>query len=174
MYIKETTQKHSKTIQKHSKTTQNTANTSTHITKSTHFEFLRASFYSASSTRPGQANFFWGPLPELSTNIKEILPRAPVNFEEQKKFLETSITIINYLIIINIISNNIIILLIYFIINNINHHHLLLPPWIRSFVLFQHRRIAIVSWGFHDILFLEVCSWGLRRQTPEICLYINP
>ena len=26
-------------------------------------------------------------------------------------------------------------------------HHYHLPPWIRSFDLFQHRRIAIVSWG---------------------------
>jgi hypothetical protein len=36
------------------------------------------------------------------------------------------------------------------------HHHL--PPWIRSFDLFQHQRVAIVSWGFHDLFFLEVCS----------------
>jgi len=36
------------------------------------------------------------------------------------------------------------------------HHHL--PPWISSFDLFWHRRIAIVSWGVHDILFPEVCS----------------
>ena len=36
------------------------------------------------------------------------------------------------------------------------HHHL--PPWIRSFDLFRHRRIAIVSWGVHDLFFLEVCS----------------
>ena len=39
-----------------------------------------------------------------------------------------------------------------------HHHHL--PSWIRSFDLFRHRRIAIVSWGVHDLLFLEVCSWG--------------
>jgi hypothetical protein len=38
------------------------------------------------------------------------------------------------------------------------HHHL--PPWIRSFDLFRHRRVAIVSWGVHDLLSLEVCSWG--------------
>ena len=37
-----------------------------------------------------------------------------------------------------------------------HHHHL--PPWIRSFDLFRHRRIAIVSWGIHDLFFLEVCS----------------
>ena len=35
-------------------------------------------------------------------------------------------------------------------------HHL--PPWIRSFDLFRHRRIAIVSWGVHGLFFLEVCS----------------
>ena len=29
-----------------------------------------------------------------------------------------------------------------------DHHHLHhLPPWIRSFDLFRHRRIDIVSWG---------------------------
>ena len=39
-----------------------------------------------------------------------------------------------------------------------HHHHL--PPWIRSFDLFRPRRIAIVSWGVHDLFFLEVCSWG--------------
>ena len=39
-----------------------------------------------------------------------------------------------------------------------DHHHL--PPWIRSFDLFRHRRIAIVSWGVHGLFFLEVCSWG--------------
>jgi len=38
------------------------------------------------------------------------------------------------------------------------HHHL--PPWIRSFDLFRHRRIAIVSCGVHDLFFREVCSWG--------------
>jgi len=37
-----------------------------------------------------------------------------------------------------------------------DHHHL--PPWISSFDLFRHRRIAIVSWGVHDLFFLEVCS----------------
>jgi len=37
-----------------------------------------------------------------------------------------------------------------------NHRHL--PPWIRSFELFWHRRIAIVSWGVHGLFFLEVCS----------------
>ena len=34
------------------------------------------------------------------------------------------------------------------------------PPCIRSFELFRHRRIAIVSWGVHGLFFLEVCSWG--------------
>jgi len=41
-----------------------------------------------------------------------------------------------------------------------HHHHHHLPPWIRSFDLFRHRRIAIVSWGVHDLFLLEVCSWG--------------
>jgi len=40
-----------------------------------------------------------------------------------------------------------------------HHHHYQLPPWFRSFHLFRHRRIAIVSWGVHDLFFLEVCSW---------------
>jgi hypothetical protein len=29
--------------------------------------------------------------------------------------------------------------------NQLHHHHL--PPWIRSFDLFRHRRVAIFSWG---------------------------
>jgi len=36
-------------------------------------------------------------------------------------------------------------------------YHLLLlppPPWIRSLELFRHRRVAIVSRGVHDLLFL--------------------
>ena len=37
-------------------------------------------------------------------------------------------------------------------------HHQHRPPWIRSFDLFWHRRIAIVSCGVHDLFFLEVCS----------------
>ena len=40
----------------------------------------------------------------------------------------------------------------------LHQHHL--PPWIRSFDLLRHRRVAIVSWGVHDLSFLEVCSWG--------------
>jgi len=43
---------------------------------------------------------------------------------------------------------------------SLDHHHHHLPPWIRSFDLFRHRRIAIVSWGVHGLFFLEVCSWG--------------
>ena len=39
-------------------------------------------------------------------------------------------------------------------------HHRQLPPWIRSFDLLRPRRIDIVSWGVHDLFFLEVCSWG--------------
>ena len=39
-----------------------------------------------------------------------------------------------------------------------HHHHHHLPPWIRSFDLYRLRRIAIVSWGVHDLFFLEVCS----------------
>jgi hypothetical protein len=47
-----------------------------------------------------------------------------------------------------------------------HHHHLLLllllhPPWIRSFELLRHRRVAILSWGLHDLLFLEVCIRGV-------------
>jgi len=38
------------------------------------------------------------------------------------------------------------------------HHHL--PPWIRSFDLFRHLRVAILSWGVHGLIFLGVCSWG--------------
>jgi len=41
-----------------------------------------------------------------------------------------------------------------------HHHYHHFPPWIRSFDLFRHRRITIVSWGVHDLVFLEVCSWG--------------
>jgi len=41
-----------------------------------------------------------------------------------------------------------------------HYHHHRLPPWIRSLDLFQHRRFTIVSWGVHDLFFLEVCSWG--------------
>ena len=40
---------------------------------------------------------------------------------------------------------------------NIYHH---LPPWIKSFDLFRHRRLAIISWVVHDFFFLEVCIWG--------------
>ena len=40
-----------------------------------------------------------------------------------------------------------------------HHHHLLLLllPWIRSFDLFRHRRVAIFSWVVHDPFFPEVC-----------------
>jgi hypothetical protein len=45
-----------------------------------------------------------------------------------------------------------------------HHHHyhflLFLLPWIRSFDLFRHRRVAIFSWGVHDLFSLEVCRWG--------------
>ena len=41
-----------------------------------------------------------------------------------------------------------------------HHHHHHLPPWIRSFDLFRHRRVAIVSWGAHYLFFLKVGSWG--------------
>jgi hypothetical protein len=30
--------------------------------------------------------------------------------------------------------------------------------WIRSFDLFRHRHVATVSWGVHDLFFLEVRS----------------
>jgi len=52
---------------------------------------------------PGLANIFWGTVPKLSINFEEILSHAPWNFEEQGKFLESVITIINYSIIIVII-----------------------------------------------------------------------
>ena len=65
----------------------------------------------------------------------------------------------------------------------INHHHHHLPPWIRSFDLFRHRRIAIVSWGVQDLFFLEVCSrdayFGslvlsiLSRWLIQFCLYLS-
>ena len=61
------------------------------------------------------------------------------------------------------------------------HHHL--PPWIRSFDLFRHRRVAIVSWGVHDLFFLWVCSSGrvslslalsiLSRWLIHFCLYLD-
>jgi len=53
---------------------------------------------------PGLANFFRGPVPKLSINFEEVLSRAPWNFEEQNKFLESVITIINYSIIVIIIA----------------------------------------------------------------------
>jgi hypothetical protein len=40
------------------------------------------------------------------------------------------------------------------------HHHHHLPPWIRSFDLFWHRRVAIFPCAVHDLFSLEVCSWG--------------
>jgi len=45
-----------------------------------------------------------------------------------------------------------------------HHHHLLLllHPWIRSFDLFRHRRIAIVCWGvhvWHLKYIILLCSW---------------
>ena len=42
----------------------------------------------------------------------------------------------------------------------ISHHHHHLPPWIRSFDLFLHRRVGIVSWGVRDSFFPGVCRWG--------------
>jgi len=53
---------------------------------------------------PGLANLFWGPVPKLTINFEENLLRALWNFEEQYKFLESVITIINYSIIIFIIA----------------------------------------------------------------------
>ena len=41
-----------------------------------------------------------------------------------------------------------------------HHHHHHLSQWIRSFELFRHRRVAIFSWGVHDLFSPEVCSWG--------------
>jgi len=42
---------------------------------------------------------------------------------------------------------------------SLNHHHHL-PPWIRSFDLFRHRRVAIVSWSVRDPFFPGVFRWG--------------
>jgi len=39
-----------------------------------------------------------------------------------------------------------------------DHHRL--PPWIRSFDLFRHWRVALFPYGVHDLFFLEVCIWG--------------
>jgi len=41
-----------------------------------------------------------------------------------------------------------------------HHHHHHLHPWVTSFDLVQNRRVAIVSWGVHDLFFLKVCNWG--------------
>ena len=46
------------------------------------------------------------------------------------------------------------------ILSGLFHYHRHLPPWIRSFDLFRHRRVAIVSWGVCDSHFHGVCSWG--------------
>jgi hypothetical protein len=35
--------------------------------------------------------------------------------------------------------------------NNNNNNNNILPPWLRSLDLFLHRRVAIVSWGVHDL-----------------------
>ena len=59
--------------------------------------------------------------------------------------------IIYYIILYYIILYYII---LYYII--LYYHHL--PPWIRSFDLFRHRRVAIFSWGVHDLFSPEVCS----------------
>ena len=53
---------------------------------------------------PGLANIVWGPVPKLAINFEEILSRVHRNFEDQDKFLESVITIINYSIIIFIIA----------------------------------------------------------------------
>ena len=42
--------------------------------------------------------------------------------------------------------------------NNNNNNNNTLPPWLSSFDLFRHRRIAIVSCGVRGLFFLEVCS----------------
>jgi len=44
--------------------------------------------------------------------------------------------------------------------SEIHHHHHHLPPWIRSFDLFQHQHVAIISWGVHNLFVLRVCNWG--------------
>ena len=45
-------------------------------------------------------------------------------------------------------------LVIYIYSTNISPIHHELPPWIRSLDLFRHRRVAVVSWGVHDLFFL--------------------
>jgi len=47
-----------------------------------------------------------------------------------------------------------------------HHHHL--PPWIRSFHLFRHRRVVVVSWSVHDFLVLGFCIWGC---VSAVCCY---
>jgi len=49
-------------------------------------------------SRTGES--FWERVPRLSADLKEILSHAYGNFEEQNKVLESSISIINYCIII--------------------------------------------------------------------------
>ena len=44
-------------------------------------------------------------MPKLSINLEEILSRALEKFEKQNKFLESSIIITNYCIIINAYYN---------------------------------------------------------------------
>ena len=59
-------------------------------------------------------------------------------------------------------------------------HHL--PPWIRSFYLFRQRRIAIVSWGVHDLFLLRFVVEGVfgslvlpifSRWLIQFCLYLS-
>jgi hypothetical protein len=46
-----------------------------------------------------------------------------------------------------------------------HHHHHHLPPWIRSFDLFRHRRVAIVSWGVRDPFFPGFVGEGVFRES---------
>jgi len=53
--------------------------------------------------------------------------------------------------------------------NNVkSHHYHHLPPWIRSFDLFRHRRIAIVSWGVHDFYSSRFVLEGVFRESGVI------
>jgi hypothetical protein len=54
----------------------------------------------------------------------------------------------------------------------VSHHHYHLPPWIRSFELFRHLRVAIFSWGVHEFFSLEVCRWGLVSEL-RCCLFFQ-
>ena len=62
-------------------------------------------------------------------------------------------------------------LLLFIAVHHHHHHHL--PPWIRSFDLFRHRRIAIVSRGVHDHFLGGKGGWCVRLTTlPPSCAVV--